>query len=53
MQNYILHIDLGCRYFRDLVDFVVENSKFGVSIYNHNHNVPKLRSVLFSIYRGR
>jgi len=49
--KYIMHIDLVCRYLSDFLDFVVENSKFGVSIYNHS--VPKLHYVLFSVRRGQ
>jgi len=43
VQNYILHIDLVCRYFSDFLDFVVKNSKSGVTIYNHS--IPNLRTV--------
>jgi len=48
--NYILHIDLVCRYFSDFLDFVVENSKFGVSIYNHS--VPNY-ALFFDVRRRR
>ena len=56
MQNYILHIDLVYRYFSDFLDFVVENSKSRVSVYNHS--IPKLRTpwtaktyALYDIFR--
>ena len=56
MQNYILHIDLVYRYFSDFLDFVVENSKSRVLVYNHS--IPKLRTpwtaktyALYDIFR--
>jgi len=56
VQNYILHIDLVYRYFSDFLDFVVENSKSRVSVYNHS--IPKLRTpwtaktyALYDIFR--